>query len=137
MINLSLAIEMDVTNISLLIIPLGITTIQSGIKLREAHSDFVTKFTNGSLYALLGIILAFMKVLSFDSVTLHFFGKYCMGGFEFAACFFVLMALLLMIHYLIIDLVNNKFLRSSVSVFILLIALVPSYFILFYNYYLI
>ncbi len=124
---------MDLTNISVLIIPIGITTLQSGIKINESNANFFTKLSIGSLFSILAIMLSFMKIMSFEKVTLHFSSSYSMGGFDFSVCFFMLIAILLFINYVIIDQLNNKFWRSALSVLILLSALTPSFFIIFYE----
>lgn len=124
---------MDLTNISVLIIPIGITTLQSGIKINETNANFVTKLSIGSLFSLLAIMLSFMKIMSFENVILHFSTTYSMGGFDFAVCFFVLIAILLLIDYIVIDQLSNKFWRSTISALILLLAIVPSFFIIFYE----
>jgi len=127
---------MDLTNISILIIPLGITSLQSGIKLNESHCNFITKFSNGSLFSLLAIILSFMKIMSFEKETITI-NNYSMNGFEFASCFFVIIAVLLMINYTVIDQVNNKVLRSILSLLFLVLGLIPSFLIVFYKHFLI
>lgn len=127
---------MDLTNISILIIPLGITSLQSGIKLNESHCNFITRFSNGSLFSILAIILSFMKVMSFEKETIKI-NEYTMNGFEFATCFFVIIAVLLMANFMIIDQVQNKILRSVLSLLLLLIALIPSFLIVFYKHFLI
>ncbi len=130
---------MDLTNISILIIPLGVSALQSGIKLNETHSNFATKFSNGSLYSLLAIMLSFMKVMSFEDVTikLKLLNNSTMSGFDFSTCFFVLIAVLLMGNYMVVDQIKSKFLRCFWSSLFLLFALTPSYFIIFYKHYLI
>lgn len=127
---------MDLTNISILIIPLGITSLQSGIKLNESHCNFATKFSNGSLFSLLAIILSFMKIMSFEKETIKIH-NYSMNGFEFASCFFVIIAVLLMINYIVIDQVQNKILRTILSLLFLIAGLIPSFLIVFYKHFLI
>jgi len=128
---------MDLTNISILFIPLGVTTLQSGIKINSAHSNFITKFSNGSLYSLLAIMLSFMKIMSFEKVTIKLFNTYTMSGFDFATCFFVIIAIVLLFNYLIIDQVRNKFWRCFWSLALLLGVLIPSFFVVFYKHFLI
>jgi hypothetical protein len=127
---------MDLTNISVLLIPLGITTLQSGIILNEDHINFITRFSNGSLYSLLAIILSYMKIMSFEKVTIAL-NSYTMNGFDFAVCFLVLIAILLLVHYLIVDQVKPNLWRCFWSIMMLLFALIPSFFIVFYEHYLI
>jgi len=122
---------MDVSNITILVFPLVANIFQSGVKLNEQNCNPFIKFSNYSLYSILVVVLSYMTIVGVDNVI---FKGITMGGIQFMACFVAIIAVLLLIHYVVVDQVRSVWWRSILSLFLLLISLAISVIIIFYEY---
>ena len=125
---------MDLSNITILFIPAVLTAVQSGININAKRVDFFSRYSNNMLFALLAVMLSYMKVMSFSNVKL--FNIITMTGLDLAQCFFLLIVFLLFLNYIIINNVKKVFVRNLLSLLLFVPALAGSFFIIFYKYFL-
>ncbi len=128
---------MDLSNLTVLLFPIGFSALHCGIKLNQAHSNFLTKLTMSSLFSIVAVILSYMKVMELFDEQLCFTSDIKMGGYEVMTSFIVFIALLALVNFTIVDQISNKIVNGILSAIILTLVLIPAYFIIFWEYYLI
>lgn len=128
---------MDLTNISLLVIPIGITIIQNGIYVDKNCSNFIMNVSIGTLYSLIGIMLSYMKVMRFEHIDFKIGNRLTLDGFEFMICFLVFFSLLLLVNHTVIHQIENKILKTFISSIIMCVSILLSFCVVYYEYFLI
>ena len=124
--------------VMVLLTPLAINVVQCMFNPKnKTHCNSFVVFSNYSLYSVLAVVLSYMAIMKFKEVVFKditvFEEQVKMGGLEFIILFIFFTASLIIMNYFTIELVKKKWIRNSVSIFLLSLALIVSVIIIYHE----